>query len=125
VMIVDDDTDNADLLTKLLVSWGYSARVAYTGSFLLKVAAEFRPAAFLVDLGMRDMDGFRLAETIRRDPAQDNAKLVAITGFGDQSHRARAETAGFAHFFVKPVDLSQLRSVLAEIDQRRLGDASG
>ena len=119
VMVVDDDTDNADFLTTLLKTWGFAARVAYTGSFSLKVAAEFQPEVFLLDLGMRNMDGFRLAENILHHPLLGTSTLIAITGYGDDSHRTRSKEVGFAHFFVKPVDIAGLEAVMREIDRRR------
>jgi DNA-binding response OmpR family regulator len=119
VLVVDDDTDNADLLTTLLASWGYWARAAYTGSFSLKVAAEFKPNVFLLDLGMRNMDGFRLAENILHDPALGSSTLIAVTGYGDESHRTRSKEVGFAHFLVKPVDVVALQAVMRGIDRRR------
>jgi DNA-binding response OmpR family regulator len=125
VMVVDDDTDNADFLTTLLKTWGYAARVAYTGSFSLKVAADFKPEVFLIDLGMSNMDGFRLAETIRNHPLLASSKLIAITGYGDDSHRTRSKEVGFAHFFVKPVDVAALESVMRGIDQRRGDQPAG
>jgi DNA-binding response OmpR family regulator len=119
VMVVDDDTDSADVLAALLKTWGYDARVAYTGSFSLKVATEFQPEVFLVDLGMGHMDGFSLAENIRNHPTLGRATLVAVTGYGDESHRTRSKQLGFAHFFVKPIDLVALEAVLRGIDRRR------
>jgi CheY-like chemotaxis protein len=60
------------------------------------------------------MDGYELARQVRQIPAVAAVKLVAITGYGQESDRQRAHDAGFDAHLVKPVALAKLRAVLDE-----------
>jgi CheY-like chemotaxis protein len=46
-------------------------------------------------------------------PHSAPAKLIAVTGYGQEADRARTAAAGFDHHFVKPVDMAPLLDVLA------------
>jgi CheY-like chemotaxis protein len=73
------------------------------------------PDACLLDIGLPDMDGNELARHLREAPRTAAATLIAITGYGQESDRARATAAGFDHHFVKPVDIEALQKVLARL----------
>ncbi|MFT6698219.1 MAG: CheY-like chemotaxis protein, partial [Polaromonas sp.] len=45
-----------------------------------------------------------------------NTKMIALTGYGQASDKARSLAAGFDHHLVKPVDYEQLKVLLAEIE---------
>ena len=62
------------------------------------------------------MDGYELASRLRELPDLNNLKLIALTGYGQESDRQKSREAGFDHHLVKPVDLTILESVLAKID---------
>jgi CheY-like chemotaxis protein len=55
-----------------------------------------------------------VAEALRREPAFNDVRLVAVSGYGQAEDRSRAKAAGFDHHLVKPVDFGQLVSVLAQ-----------
>jgi CheY-like chemotaxis protein len=79
----------------------------------LETAAEFRPEAVLLDIGLPGMDGYEVARRLRSHPATDRALLVALTGYGQAGDLRRACEAGFNHHFVKPADLDALAALLA------------
>ena len=62
------------------------------------------------------MDGYELASRLRELPDLNDLKLIALTGYGQESDRQKSREAGFDHHLVKPVDLTILESVLAKID---------
>jgi CheY-like chemotaxis protein len=83
-------------------------------------AAATRPYdACLLDIGLPDMDGNALARRLRQLPHTAGATLIAITGYGQDSDRARTAQAGFDHHFVKPVDMQALLAVLARVPVSR------
>jgi CheY-like chemotaxis protein len=49
-----------------------------------------------------------------------NARLIALTGYGQESDRARSAEAGFDHHLVKPVSYQQLKDVLSQIETELL-----
>jgi signal transduction histidine kinase/ActR/RegA family two-component response regulator len=109
VLVVDDNTDAADLLAEALERMGHSTRVAYDGPSALRVAAEFLPEIAVLDIGLPVMDGFELAQRIRHDlDPSGEMRLIALTGYGQESDRRRSSEAGFDSHMVKPVELGAL-----------------
>jgi PAS domain S-box-containing protein len=103
VLVVDDNRDAADALALILRDAGHEVGVAYDGPQALDLALDLRPEVALLDLGLPVMDGFELAGRLQaRDPAP--RLLVAITGYGQDSDRARTAAAGFDEHLVKPVE---------------------
>jgi CheY-like chemotaxis protein/two-component sensor histidine kinase len=113
VLLADDNKDAVDTLAMLLTLLGQDVRKAYSGEEALVIAAEHRPEIVLLDLGMPDLDGFEVARKLREQPALNGARLVAITGWGQQEDRRRTRDAGFDEHLIKPVDAATLRRVLA------------
>jgi CheY-like chemotaxis protein len=71
-----------------------------------------------LDIGLPVMDGYELAAGLRELPDLNGMKLIALTGYGQESDRQRSREAGFDHHFVKPVDLLMLESVVAELTKQ-------
>jgi CheY-like chemotaxis protein/two-component sensor histidine kinase len=114
ILVVDDNADAAQTLTLLLEALGHSdVRSAPSGEDGLRAARQTPPETMLVDLRMPGMDGFELARRIRAEPWGAGVVLVALSGWGQEDHRARAREAGFDHFLTKPVDRIGLTEALA------------
>lgn len=112
VLIVDDNTDAAELLCLLVRADGHEVRVAHDGVEACEVAEEFRPALVLMDLGMPRRDGVEAARWIRGRPWGAEPRLVALTGWGLEQDRERTRDAGFDGHLVKPVEVSAVKDVL-------------
>ena len=106
VLVVDDNEDAAFTLAEALAGLGHDVRVAHDGPSALAVADQFCPQVGLLDIGLPVMDGYELAERLRAAPWAADLRLIAVTGYGQESDRARAREAGFAQQLVKPVSLS-------------------
>lgn len=112
VLIVDDNQDAAETLAELLQMWGHQVHLAHEGRSAIDAALTFEPDLVLLDIGLPVMDGYEVARRLRNH-AGDRLRLVAVTGYGQETDRRRAQAAGFQHHLVKPVDLEELRSLLA------------
>lgn len=112
VLIVDDNQDAAEMLSESLLAMGYVTRVAYDGAGALAIATGFDPQLALLDIGLPEMDGYELARRLRGEPGLDRIRLVAITGYGQDSDRARAREAGFDAHLVKPATVEHLDSLI-------------
>ena len=114
VLVVDDNEDGAEMLALALSTKGYDTRVALDATRALELAAEFRPEIAFLDLGLPVMDGCELAIHLRQVPGLEDVRLVALTGYGDDSDRKRTRDAGFQHHLVKPVNLDTIEKTLAD-----------
>jgi PAS domain S-box-containing protein len=112
VLVVDDNVDAAESLALLLSLSGHEVRVAYTGPAALEVAMKDPPEMVLLDIGLPEMDGYEVAERIRKEPALAHTVLVAVTGYGQARDQLRAGAVGFNHYLVKPVDPDQLEQLV-------------
>jgi signal transduction histidine kinase/DNA-binding response OmpR family regulator len=113
VLVVDDNTDAADMLVDLLADLGYTAKATYDAASALAQAPAFQPDICLLDIGLPVMDGYELASRLRHGPTDGVLRLVAVTGYGQDADRARAREAGFDAHLVKPVSLDALEQALS------------
>ncbi|NML98003.1 hybrid sensor histidine kinase/response regulator [Paraburkholderia sp. RP-4-7] len=113
LLLVDDSVDGAAAMSLLLESDGYDVRVAHEAGHALEIAAQFKPEIVLLDLGLPGMDGFQLAQEMRKRAATTNALLIAVTGYGQAADRQRTHEAGFDHHLVKPVSSEEIQRVIA------------
>jgi CheY-like chemotaxis protein len=113
VLVVEDNDDVAHSLAMLLELWGHDAEVVGRAEAALEAVRTHRPAVVLMDIGLPGMDGYEVAKMLRRQEGCDKLMLVAMTGYGQDEDRRRAEEAGFDHYLVKPVDPDVLQELLA------------
>jgi signal transduction histidine kinase/ActR/RegA family two-component response regulator len=112
ILVVDDNEDAADTLAMVLEVSGHEVLVEHAPERAIARARAAAPQVCLLDIGLPDMDGAELARRLRAQPETAHAMLVAVTGYGQDSDRARTREAGFDHHLVKPVDLDRLQAVL-------------
>ena len=114
IVIIEDNKDAADSLRMLLEFLGHEVRVAYTGLDGVKLAEEWEPAVVLSDIGLPGLDGWGVARELRQHPATHRTRLIAITAYGMDSDRNMSSEAGFKAHLIKPVDIDELRKLLAK-----------
>jgi len=118
VLVVDDNTDAAEMLGLLLAAQGHDVAIEHGALGALARARSMRPDVCLLDIGLPDIDGHELARRLRQDPGMADSVLVAVTGYGQPQDRDAALAAGFAHHLVKPLDVEVLLEVLAGVPGR-------
>jgi PAS domain S-box-containing protein len=112
VLVVDDNGDALDSLSKLVAVMGNEVRKAHDGLEAVHAAELFRPDVVLMDLGMPKLNGYDAAKRMREEPWGRNLTLVATSGWGQEEHRRLSREAGFDHHLVKPIEFAALRSIL-------------
>ena len=112
LLVVDDNHDAADTLALLLEADGAEVRVAYDGRAALAAAESFLPSSVLLDIGMPGMDGWEVARRLRQDQRFAGLRIVALTGWGQDSDRRQTRNRGFSHHLTKPVSLEDLHQIL-------------
>ena len=118
ILIVEDNLDAAESLRDLLELCDCTVEAVYTGPTGLEAARQFRPEVVLCDLGLPGMDGYQVAAALRRDPEMAGARLIAISGYGQEEDQRRAHEAGFELHLIKPVDFAELQRVLGITPRR-------
>lgn len=115
VVVVDDDAAVADSMAVLLEIKGHEVRTAATGEAALELVQSFRPRVVLLDIGLQGMDGYEVARQLRsRAGETEKICLIAVTGYDDETARARSQAAGFDRHLVKPVSPHTIYELLAE-----------
>ena len=112
VLLIEDNEDGRDMMAMMLEAQNYTVATAVDGYDGLRQAAQALPDVALVDIGLPGIDGYEVARRMRADPATCAVRLIALTGYGQESDRRRAIDAGFDAHLVKPVDMGRLMEVL-------------
>ena len=113
ILVADDNDDGREMLVYLLTAEGHTVAQAPDGLSAVDTGAAFHPDVAILDIGMPGMNGYAVAQTLRKRPDMSSLVLVALSGLGQQEDKARAAEAGFDRHFTKPVDVNALRTFLA------------
>jgi CheY-like chemotaxis protein/two-component sensor histidine kinase len=109
VLVVDDNLDAGNSIAELLREHGHRVLLAEDAvSALRLVEGADAVDAALLDIGLPGMDGYELADRLRKCAAFSGARLVALAGFGQASDARRSAERGFDAHLVKPVELPRL-----------------
>ncbi|MDI3283756.1 ATP-binding protein [Polyangium sp. 15x6] len=101
VLVVDDNVDAAYMIGELVREQGHEVRIVHDGLSALTAAGEQRPEVVFLDIGLPGMDGYEVARRLRASGHRP-ARLVALTGYGQESDRRLTAAAGFTQHLVKP-----------------------
>ncbi len=119
VLIVDDNSDAADSLGRVLQTDGHDIEVVYSGSQALDKFSVFKPEVVLLDIGLPDIVGYDVARKLRTLPGGESVCIVALTGYGQEDDLQQAIASGFDRHLLKPVDLEQLALVMTNMPKTR------
>jgi len=120
VLVVDDNRTNRSILERLLASWGIQSTLAGNGRQALEVLAQMIEAhtplpLVLTDDNMPELDGFQLAEEIRRIPRFAGAAMIMLSSGGQRGDAARCRELGLAGYLTKPVGQAELLDALLRV----------
>ncbi|WP_437230248.1 response regulator [Planctomicrobium sp. SH661] len=114
ILLVDDNVGATRIQTMLLVKMGgHEVKAAHDGQSALQLAEEWQPEIVLLDIGLPVMNGYQVAEELRKRPHADSLLLVALTGYGSAEDQERSLQAGFDMHLVKPPSIDQLRAIFS------------
>ena len=110
ILIVDDNEDNRDVLSRRLQRKGFEVTCAAGGQQAIKQAGSDRPDLILMDMNMPELDGWEATSRIRQDGI--TVPIVAITAHAMTGDRERALESGCTDYHTKPVDLEKLLELM-------------
>ena len=108
ILVVDDDENDRQLLEVLLEAEGFTVMTATSGAKALAVIAQAAPDLILLDVMMPEMDGYRVAETIKSNRALAPIPIIMVTVLDDREAMMRSLAAGAEDVLVKPVHRAEL-----------------
>ncbi len=119
ILIVDDDAESAQLLSRMLQESGHDeTRVAHSAVTALQSAVEFCPGIIFVDIELPDMSGYDVALFLHQHPRLQQMRLIALTDSGEHPGREHARASGFERYLVKPISVAALQEVLDDARSR-------
>lgn len=114
ILIVDDNIDSAESLGLWLKLVGHEVKLVHEGLTAVEAARVFQPDVILLDIGLPDIDGYEVAERLKRELGLDGVRLIALTGYGQDEDRQHCYDAGFDEHLIKPVDPAILETLLSD-----------
>jgi PAS domain S-box-containing protein len=121
VMIVDDNVDATNMLDAFVSGLGHTTKVAFDGASTIALAAAFSPDVILLDIGLPIMNGYAVAQELRRRPEFEQVHIAAVTGWDRPDDLRRAREAGFDSHFTKPVVLTAMEDLLTAAQSAPVG----
>lgn len=107
ILVVEDNERNAKLLRDVLEHRGYRVLVAGTGEDGVAMAREHLPALVLMDIQLPGISGIQAFQQLQAEEATRGIPVIAVTASAMQEERAQIETAGFAGYQPKPIQVME------------------
>jgi signal transduction histidine kinase len=119
ILVADDNKDAAETLAVVLQTLGHTVHHVNDGEAAISAVETFDPQVVLLDIGMPKLNGYEVCRRIRAQAGGPLRTLVAITGWGQPEDMESSGSAGFDHHLVKPVDISTLSKLIANLVPQR------
>lgn len=122
VLIIEDNEDNRDALSRRLMRRGYDVIAATNGQDGVQMAENERPDIVLMDMNMPILDGWEATRLLRSNEATTKLPIIGLTAHAMAGDREKAIDAGCADYHTKPIDysrlLDQIETLLSSKDER-------
>lgn len=108
-LIVDDNTNEAELLAQLLNLHGYKTQVVSNGHAAIEWLHDHQsPDVVLMDMNMPELDGPATIQQIRKDQSLAQIRVFGVSGMDQKDAGVSTGSDGVDRWFTKPVDARQL-----------------
>jgi CheY-like chemotaxis protein len=108
ILVVDDNTDNIEILRAFLTSRGFEVDSAEDGRTALALMEQRQPDLVLLDVMMPGMDGWEVCRVIKQHPSLGSTRVVMVTAKGGFEDKFEGLRSGADDYVVKPVDFPDL-----------------
>jgi CheY-like chemotaxis protein len=115
VLIVDDNTDAAQTLAKLLTLKNHTVATAYDGLTAISTAMQLHPSVILLDIIMPPMSGYDVAKVLKEIPALKQTVIVAFTANNSPDDKKQAASVGINHHLVKTTPFDEVNKFITEL----------
>ncbi len=104
ILIIEDNEQNLYLETFILQKNGHEIIQARSGETGISLAAQTVPDLILLDIQLPGMDGYTVAEELRKNPTIASIPIVAVTSYAMTGDRERILEAGCTSYIEKPIN---------------------
>jgi len=112
ILYVEDDPIQRQLIAQMLEWGGYTVELAEDGREGVDKATSRLPDLIMMDLRLPRMDGYAAIKAIRSQAETAHIPILALSSLTGERDKKQAMDAGANAYFVKPIDLTQLLSIL-------------
>ncbi len=117
-LIIEDNDDNSELLTQLIVNAGFDFILAATGEAGVNLAITEKPDIILLDIQLPDIDGRQVLKRIRASAEGRNIPVITVTSYAMSGDREKLLADGCDGYIEKPIDpmsfMAQIKKILKE-----------
>ncbi len=121
ILLVEDNEDNRDMLSRRLIRKGYDVSLAVDGGAGVAQALSEIPDLILMDMSLPVLDGWEATRRVKENPATRAIPIIALTAHAMADDREKAIAAGCDDYDTKPIDLPRL---LEKIESLLIGNKS-
>ena len=115
ILLADDNPGNREIARLALEAVGYQVIEAADGQEAVELARSTLPGMLILDIQMPVLDGYGVIGQLRRDDRFATTPAIAMTALAMRGDEDKALAAGFTRHISKPVNLSNLRQIVAEL----------
>jgi CheY-like chemotaxis protein len=109
ILVIEDNPVNLELMTDLLEAFGFTVLAARGGAHGIDLVRQEKLDLIICDVQMPGMDGYEVANYLKRDPMLRRIPLVAVTALAMVGDRERVLAAGFDGYIDKPISPEQFK----------------
>jgi len=113
ILVVDDDPQALMLMEAMLTPHGYDVVLINDGKQAIQTARKEKPDLILLDIMMPDMDGYTIANKIKKEETIKNIPIVMVTALGLDGNKVFASIVGASAYITKPIDKKVLLETVA------------
>lgn len=122
ILLVEDNEENRQFLSRRLQRRGYDVVIATDGQQGVDMARSEDPDLVLMDLNMPVLDGWQATGILRSDPETRELPIIGLTAHAMPGDREKALEAGCTDYHTKPLDFAQLMTQIEMLLRHNNGD---
>jgi len=125
VLVVEDETDVAELIRYNLAKEGYEVRVVANGMIGLRQARESRPDIVLLDIMVPELNGWEVCRRLKQDPETRGIPIIMVTGRAEEGDKVLGFELGADDYVTKPFSPRELVARIRAVLRRGKPGADG
>ena len=116
ILVVEDETLQAEMLTGMLRNWGHEVLSVDDGQKALAAVERSAPDLILLDVFLPDTSAVELIPQIKS--IQPDARIITLTGQSSRELERRLRELGISYFMAKPFQRGELQAILSHLSSR-------